>query len=577
MLFQSSLCQVGIARLKTDRALVVVEKGVQARWSNSVWVAVAIVGGTVFAVSLCGILTRPTGLFLAVFWPTNAILLGLMVRNPAFVNAYSWIAAFIAYMLADLITGSSFLKASLLTAGNLAGVVVGYYVFSRLDERHRMLQQPSSVLSLVVVTTLASSAAGVVGMFANQILFGGTIVNGFFFWFVSEFVTYIALLPVVLTFPRQKLTTFVYGFFQEVRNNIAHIAPLIVFILCLWPTLALSDSAAAIAFPVPALLWCALTYSFFATTCLTLVYVVWIFFWVSTGGVTLGLPLTSDHALMLFRLTVMLIVLGPITVAAVMAGRNELLRETSLAKAAAEEAMAARSLLLATMTHELRSPLTIVISGSELISRQVLGPLNNPRYIEYAQGIGSAGRHLLDLVNDLLDTSKVEAGKIDLHPKTVNSGAVVEQTIRLVRGIAWENNITVIIDPGPWPDIYVDPRAIKQVLLNLLSNAIKFSFTGSSVVVSSFIEDDRLVLCVKDTGKGIAADDLAHLGEPYVQGRNVQSQHDGPQYQGTGLGLSLSRQLVAQHDGVLRIESTVDVGTTARFDVPLVKAVPAAE
>lgn len=235
------------------------------------------------------------------------------------------------------------------------------------------------------------------------------------------------------------------------------------------------------------------------------------------------------------------------------------------ARAQAESALAARSLFLTTMTHELRTPLSAIIGFSGLMGGEVLGPVGNASYKEFVENIRSSGQHLLDLVNDMLDTARIEAGKLDLQPVPTESLTLVAQIMRLVRGLAFERKVAVTVaDGAEWRVVQVDPRAIKQVMLNLLSNAIKFTPAGGTVHVGARVDNDRLVIHVSDNGCGIAAADLERLGRPYEQAGDANSRRVG-----TGLGLSLSRELVALHGGRLLLESSPGRGTTATLDLPL--------
>ncbi len=239
--------------------------------------------------------------------------------------------------------------------------------------------------------------------------------------------------------------------------------------------------------------------------------------------------------------------------------------ESRQAREQAEAALAARSLFLATMTHELRTPLTAVIGFSGLMAGEVMGPLGDPAYKEFVENIRSSGQHLLDLVNDMLDIARVEAGKLELCAAPFDSQSLVTQVVRLVRGLAFERKVTIELLPeGDWQLVQVDARAIKQVLLNLLSNAVKFTPAGGVVQISAHRRGRRLVLTVRDNGDGIASADLARLGQPYEQAGDADSRSKG-----TGLGLVLSHELVRCHGGQLCLESELGRGTTASFDLPL--------
>ncbi|WP_173012423.1 GAF domain-containing sensor histidine kinase [Niveispirillum sp. SYP-B3756] len=248
-----------------------------------------------------------------------------------------------------------------------------------------------------------------------------------------------------------------------------------------------------------------------------------------------------------------------------LAARRKAEAESRQAQEQAEAALAARSLFLATMTHELRTPLTAVIGFSGLMAGEVMGPLGDPAYKEFVENIRSSGQHLLDLVNDMLDIARVEAGKLELCAATFDSQALVNQVVRLVRGLAFERKVTIELLPeGDWQLVQVDARAIKQVLLNLLSNAVKFTAAGGVVQISAHRRGRRLVLTVRDNGDGIAPADLARLGRPYEQAGDADSRSKG-----TGLGLALSHQLIHCHGGQLRLESELGRGTIASFDLPL--------
>ena len=228
--------------------------------------------------------------------------------------------------------------------------------------------------------------------------------------------------------------------------------------------------------------------------------------------------------------------------------------------------MSARTLLLATMTHELRSPLTAVVGFSGMMARQAYGPVGHPKYLDYAQSIEIAGSHLSELVTDLLDTAKIEAGQIELSPAPASSREIVEQALRLVRGLSIDAGVTVVMEPGDWPEVHADHRAVKQILINLLANAVKFSPPSGLVEVSSERKGERLVILVKDFGQGIREEDLAVLGRPYVQTGDRVTRPEG-----WGLGLALSHDLIERHGGRLELESKLGAGTRARFDLPLAR------
>ena len=233
-------------------------------------------------------------------------------------------------------------------------------------------------------------------------------------------------------------------------------------------------------------------------------------------------------------------------------------------KIRAEEANQSKSDFLANMSHELRTPLNAINGFSDIMKKEMFGPLGDPRYKEYVGDILFSGQHLLSLINDILDMSKIEAGKMSLNPEDINIVDMVEQVIRIVRGRAEENNLSLIYEANEVPDIQADMRAVKQVLLNLITNAIKFTPEGGAVTIKCEAKSVGLIIKIIDTGIGIAADDLERLANPFEQ---IDSQHSR-QHEGTGLGLALSKSFIELHGGNFKIESQLGVGTTVIFTLP---------
>jgi two-component system cell cycle sensor histidine kinase PleC len=247
----------------------------------------------------------------------------------------------------------------------------------------------------------------------------------------------------------------------------------------------------------------------------------------------------------------------------------ELARKYALEKVRAEAANQAKSEFLANMSHELRTPLNAINGFSEIMVTEMFGPLGDQRYRTYAQDILGSGQHLLALINDVLDMSKIEAGKMNLRFEPLRLEELAEDALRLIKNRAETAGLTVVIDVPPLPEVEGDYRALKQVLLNLLSNAVKFTPRGGRITLSAEGRRDamgeRIRMSVKDTGIGIAPEDLARLARPFEQ---IESQHAKTQ-QGTGLGLALSKSLVEMHGGVLELESQPGLGTTASFLLPV--------
>jgi cell cycle sensor histidine kinase DivJ len=242
-------------------------------------------------------------------------------------------------------------------------------------------------------------------------------------------------------------------------------------------------------------------------------------------------------------------------------------REASLeaARAEAESLAAGKSRFLANMSHELRTPLNAVIGFSDIMRQKLFGPLPE-RYAEYAQMIHESGGHLLDLINDVLDMSKIEAERYELSLEPFDARDPISSALRLVRLQAHEAEISLrgVLSPEPLL-VEADRRALKQITLNLLSNALKFTPAGGSVTVTLLADGRMLELSVSDTGVGIAPEDLKRLGRPFEQaGRSDQKSR------GTGLGLSLVRAFAELHGGSMSIESALGEGTAVTVRLPVV-------
>jgi two-component system cell cycle sensor histidine kinase PleC len=239
--------------------------------------------------------------------------------------------------------------------------------------------------------------------------------------------------------------------------------------------------------------------------------------------------------------------------------------ELRAAKEKAEAASHSKSTFLANMSHELRTPLNAVIGFSDILKSQLLGPIGNPKYLEYADHIADSGTHLLHLVNYILDLSRIEAGRYELRCEPLAPGELVADVLRLMRVSAEKSNIEVATAVAPeLPSILVDRRAIRQVLLNILSNAIKFTPAGGRVSIKAEALKDAVAIVVTDTGIGIAKDDLPRLAKPFEQAGDAYARNQG----GAGLGLAITKQLVLLHGGTMRIDSTLGEGTTVTVQLP---------
>ncbi len=239
----------------------------------------------------------------------------------------------------------------------------------------------------------------------------------------------------------------------------------------------------------------------------------------------------------------------------------------------ADAASRAKSEFLANMSHELRTPLNAIIGFSEIIKLEMLGPLGTGRYRHYAQDIFDSGNHLLAVIGDILDISKVEAGEFELHAEPTDLEQIVEQSLRLVRERAEAAGIRIEVAIGrDLPRLLLDQRLIKQSLINLLSNAIKFSPEGGSVAVRAARgPEGSVLLSVADSGIGIAEDDIPSVLKPFSQVESAFSRS----HEGTGLGLPLAKSFIEAHGGRLEIDSTVGRGTRVTLHIPAQRAIAA--
>ncbi len=233
-------------------------------------------------------------------------------------------------------------------------------------------------------------------------------------------------------------------------------------------------------------------------------------------------------------------------------------------KKEAEAASRAKSEFLALMSHELRTPLNAIMGFAQILKEEMFGAHTDPVYKEYAADIYDSGNHLLHVISDILDLSKIEAGKFELDDQPVDLNRLIQSAWRMVQKPAEEAGLTLSLDgPEALPPLRADPRAVKQMLTNLLSNAVKFTPSGGSIGIGVRLTADGLSLSVRDTGIGIAKEDLPRVLEPFGQVERGLTRST----QGTGLGVPLVRSLIEMHDGAFEIESEPGKGTnvTLRF------------
>ncbi|MFD1328787.1 GGDEF domain-containing protein [Mycoplana ramosa] len=295
--------------------------GLPANWTHVAYDAL-LVAGVIFCAALFGILTRPVG-FLAAFWPANAVLLGIMIRSPRLAAFPGWAGAFAGYVAADLVTGGSLGPTLWMTGANLIEAAVGYLLFRRLPLDHQ-LRWPQSIMLLFAVCCCAAAAGAFAGAGAASVLFNRGFSAGLEYWFGTELANAIVILPVILTAPRLREISWPRRIFvtTEGTRDAMPVAALAVSILLG----NLMDGPGSFAFPVPALLWCAVSYSLFTTAVLTLVFSMWGMVIVTGSFATLPASIDLLTWGKSIRLALALIALAPLTVASVTTTRNELLK-----------------------------------------------------------------------------------------------------------------------------------------------------------------------------------------------------------------------------------------------------------
>jgi two-component system cell cycle sensor histidine kinase PleC len=242
----------------------------------------------------------------------------------------------------------------------------------------------------------------------------------------------------------------------------------------------------------------------------------------------------------------------------------DLAEKYSREKTRAEEANQTKSKFLANMSHELRTPLNAIIGFSEIMESGMFGKLGSEKYQEYCHDILTSGHYLLEVINDILDMSKIEAGRMKLDMEPLDISKTLAESLRVVAGRAHDKHLVIDANIEQAISVVADRRATKQILVNLLSNAVKFTPDGGKVVVRTRLLGDNIVLMIADTGIGIAPHSLARLGRPFEQ---VESQLTKT-YHGSGLGLAIARSLTHLHGGSMRLRSKLGTGTVVCVSLP---------
>jgi signal transduction histidine kinase len=535
------------------------------------WIAVLIF------VSVCGglVLSDMIGRISAI-WIANGILVYFLLKHPG----RDWPAIFVvgtaANFFADLYMGDDIFRGGALTLCNVLGVITLAAPF----QIFRLETDFSRPKPLCTFYALAVGPAPIVAGLAAGLFFhfvkGREFLPAALDWYATDALGYSIVVPILMTVRA-----------DDLRKMFAKDQIVVTLLLLgtMGATLGLnyllrSMPIAFLMFPVVILV--TFQRGFAGGSIALLMAGAYLMAPVLIGNSVGALrPHPLREQIILVQIFVAVTGFSVILVGAALAERRRL--EQGLAKAivraetsreealvardAAERANRMKSMFLATMSHELRTPLNAIIGFSELMQAQFYGPHSDPRYREYSGLIESAGRHLLSLINDVLDMSKIEAGKFELYRQKLDAREIVRDCVELMHERAAQGGVSLTEDvPGRPLWINADKRAMKQILLNLLSNAIKFTPRNGRVVVRAKRADGKLFLSVEDSGIGIAADQLGRLGNPFVQVRTSA----GASHEGTGLGLALVRALAEIHEGALKMESIRGRGTTATVIVPAI-------
>ncbi len=535
---------------------------------------IVVFAAVLFAASWVSIrIAQQVGGFAAI-WLTNGLLLAALFRAPTRHWTTLALVAFVTSVLADTLTGRGVATGFAFSSADLVEVLMIAVPMRRfgLDQDIRDLRSLVAFLALAFGPAMVASAvlAASYLKIAQSAPFLGSAAG----WYMADGLGLIQVVPAALLVRRTDIAVIFKR--DQLLPALASIGVLafVYVIMIKWPTVPLGF----LLFP------CVLVIAFqqsyagvaFGLMLITSVIVTNLF---HGHGYLAMAPWTLRNKIFFLQFFVIVLTATMLVVTSILYEKKkaeqclreatqaaiEARNEANLARLEADRANLTKSQFLANKSHELRTPLNAILGFSGIIRDGGLAAKGTAKFPEYAEHIHSAGSHLLDLVNDILDTSKIEAGKYELHLERLDLLGAVREAMALVEPRASDSGVAMSIEVRPNAlSVLADRRAVKQIALNLISNAVKFTPSGGSVAVAVREEENCAVIVVKDTGIGIPANELPRLGRPFERVRN-QAAHAQP---GTGLGLALVRALAELHGGTMKIESIETIGTTVSVSFP---------
>jgi signal transduction histidine kinase len=511
----------------------------------------------------------------AAIWLTNALMVAALLKTPT--SRWTTIAAvgFLANLLADLGLGRSAATGIVFSLSDVieVGLIALPMRRLRLDHDFRSLHAQIGFMALAFGPAILVSAS-ISGVYMN-LTQGRSFLDAASSWYLADGLGMILVAPAAMLMTRvDAMSVFTPTKLLRAASS-AFVLAIVFVIMSAWPQLPLGF----LLFPCILVLAFQQSYAGVAAGLIVITMIVIANLFLGHGYLA-SAPISIRAKVFFLQFFIIVLTTTMLTITAVLYEKKKaeqrLRQATQSAIAARNEALQARmeadkanrtkSQFLANMSHELRTPLNAILGFSEIIRDGGLATKCTGKCSEHADHIHSAGHHLLDLVNDVLDTSKIEAGKYELHLERIDLSNAVRDATALVEHRAAESGLTLTIDdPSNTLWLLADYRAVKQIALNLISNAVKFTPPGGSITIAVRTTDKGAEIVVRDTGIGIPANELPRLGRPFERVRN-HAAHAQP---GTGLGLALVRSLAELHGGRMEIESTEAVGTTVSVTFPV--------